>query len=61
MAIRIVFLVMAIAAGLLTYFAARMQGVENGWRQVSAAIAAAIVVGICLLLYLGGRSEARSK
>ena len=61
MASRLMFLVVAVSAGLFTYFVARVQGIDNVWRQVSAAIAVAIMLALCLLLFIGNPNRARSK
>jgi low affinity Fe/Cu permease len=54
MATRMMFLVIAFAAAVLTYYAGRIQGVESAWRQVSAAIAVGIMLAFCLLFFIGG-------
>ena len=58
---RMMFLLVAVAGGVVTYFASRMQGVEDGWRQVSAAIAVAILLVLCLQLFVGNGSKGRFK
>jgi hypothetical protein len=59
MANRILFLLVAVAGGLFTYFAARIQGVEDGWRQISAAIGVAVMLVLCLMLFVGNGSKGR--
>jgi hypothetical protein len=53
--------IVAVAAGVFTYVVARVQGVDNAWRQVSAAIAVAIMLALCLLLFAGDPTKAGSK
>jgi hypothetical protein len=55
------FLIVAIASGVFTYFVARVQGIDGVWRQVGAAIAVAIMLALCLLLFLGDPTKAGSK
>jgi hypothetical protein len=54
-------LIVAVAGGVFTYFAARVQGVDNVWRQVSAAVAVAIMLALCLMLFAGDPTKAGSK
>jgi hypothetical protein len=61
MASRMMFLIVAVAAGAFTYFVARVHGIDDAWRQVSAAIAVAIMLALCLLLFLGDPTKASSK
>jgi hypothetical protein len=61
MASRMMFLIVAVAAGVFTYFVARVQGIDNVWRQVSAAFAVAIMLALCLLLFAGDPTKAGSK
>jgi hypothetical protein len=56
---RIMFLIGAIAAGV--FFAARVQGIDNPWRRITAAIAVAIMLALCLMLFVGDRNKASTK
>jgi hypothetical protein len=58
---RMMLLIVAVAGGVFTYFAARVQGVDNVWRQISAAVAVAIMLALCLLLFAGDPTKAGSK
>jgi hypothetical protein len=44
---------LAAAAGIITYYAALIPGLENTWRQLAAAIAVAIMLAVCLQLFAG--------
>ena len=61
MASRIMFLVVAVAGGIFTHYVARVQGIDNPWRQISAAIAVAIMHALCLLLFAGDPTKAGTK
>jgi hypothetical protein len=61
MASRIMFLIVAVAAGVFTYFVARMQGIGNPWRQFSAAIAVSVMLVLCLLLFVVDPTKAGNK
>jgi hypothetical protein len=58
MIIRRLIVTLAAAAGIVTYYAALIPGLENTWRQLAAAIAVAIMLAGCLQLFAAGKPKA---
>jgi hypothetical protein len=50
--------ILAAAAGIITYYAALIPGLENTWRQLAAALAVAVTFALCLQLFAAGKSKA---
>jgi hypothetical protein len=51
----------AIAAGIVTYFAGQLQGVDQRWPQLAASIAVGTMLVLFLHMFVGGNWTQRTR